>query len=66
MDRPCINIGGDGSLVSVCKCCFLGHMLSADGDTNAAVEARVRKGRDGINLGSAYLFVTSRMPIYVA
>jgi len=39
-----MNIGDDASLELVHKFCYLGDMLSVDGDANAAVEAIVRKG----------------------
>jgi len=41
------------NLEVVDKFCYLGDMLSVDGDADAAVEARIRIGElDGINPGS--------------
>ena len=39
-----IDIGGNANLELVDKFCYLGDMLSVDGDANTAVEARVRVG----------------------
>jgi len=41
--EPCADVG-DGNLEVVDIFCYLGDMLSVDGDTDAAVEARVRNG----------------------
>jgi len=41
----CVDIGGDANLEElVDKFCYLGDMLSVDGDANAAVENRIRTG----------------------
>ena len=37
-----IYIGGDANLELVDKFCYLGDMLSVDGDADAAVETRIR------------------------
>jgi len=39
-----VDIGGDANLELVDKFCYLGDMLSVDGDADAAVEARIRIG----------------------
>jgi len=39
-----VDIGDGASLKSVDMFCYLGDMLSVDGDADAAVEARVHKG----------------------
>jgi len=39
-----VDIGASGNLELVDKVCYLGDMLSVDGDVDAAVEARVRTG----------------------
>jgi len=39
-----VDIGGDANLKLVVKFCYLGHMLSVDGDSDAAVENRIRIG----------------------
>ena len=36
-----VDIGGDANLELVDKFCYLGDMLSVDGDADAAVEARI-------------------------
>jgi len=40
----CVDIGGDANLEFVDKFCYLGDMLSVDGDADAAVETRIRTG----------------------
>ena len=47
-----MDIGASANLEVVDKFCYLGDMLSVDGDADAAVEARIRL--DGINSGSWY------------
>ena len=42
--RTIVDIGGDANLELVDKLCYLGDMLSADGDADAAVETRIRIG----------------------
>jgi len=42
--RTSVDIGGDANLELVDKFCYLGDMLSVEGDANAAVEIRVRSG----------------------
>ena len=37
-----LNIGASANLEVVDKFCYLGHMLSVDGDADVAVEARIR------------------------
>jgi len=44
MDRTSMDIGDDASQEIVDKFCYLGDMLSIDGDADAAAEARVCKG----------------------
>jgi len=39
--RTSIDIGGDANLELVDKFCYLGDMLSVDGDADAAVETRI-------------------------
>jgi len=39
-----VDIGGDANLELVDKFCYLGNMLSVDGDADAAVETRIRIG----------------------
>ena len=39
-----IDIGASANLEVVDKFCYLGNMLSVDGDADAAVEARIRIG----------------------
>jgi len=45
-----VDIGDSANLEVVDKFCYLGDMLSVDGDADAAVEARFEL--DGINSGS--------------
>ena len=40
----CVDIGASAKLELVDKFCYLGDMLSVDGDADAAVEARIRIG----------------------
>jgi len=40
--RTSVHIGGDANLELVDKFCYLGDMLSADGDADATVETRIR------------------------
>ena len=42
--RTTVNIGDNGNLELVDKFCYLGVMLSVDGDADAAVETRIRIG----------------------
>jgi len=39
-----VSFGGDANLELVDKLCYLGDMLSVDGDADAAVETRIRTG----------------------
>ena len=39
-----VDIGGSANLEVVDKFCYLGHMLSVDGDADAAVEATIHIG----------------------
>jgi len=39
-----VDIGANAKLELVDKFCYLGDMLSVDGDADAAVEARIRIG----------------------
>ena len=39
-----MDIGASANLEVVDKFCYLGYMLSVDGDADAAVEARIRIG----------------------
>jgi len=48
--RSSIDIGASANSEVVDKFCYLGDILSVDGDADAAVEARL----DGINSGSWY------------
>jgi len=47
-----VNIGASANLEVVDKFCYLGYMLSVDGDADAAVEARIKL--DGINSSTWY------------
>jgi len=42
MGRSSVDIAASANLEVVNKFCYLGDMLSADGDADAAVEARIR------------------------
>ena len=42
--RTSVDFGASANLELVDKFCYLGDMLSVEGDTNAAVEARIRVG----------------------
>jgi len=42
--RPSVDIGASANLEVVDKFCYLGDMLSVDGDADAAVEARIQIG----------------------
>ena len=42
--RTTVDIGASAKLELVDKFCYLGDMLSVDGDADAAVEARIRIG----------------------
>jgi len=42
--RSSVDIGDSTNLEVVDKFCYLGDMLSVDGDADAAVEARIRIG----------------------
>ena len=42
--RTSVDIGASAKLELVDKFCYLGDMLSVDGDADAAVEARIRIG----------------------
>ena len=44
VNRTNMNIGDGASLELVDMFCYLGDMLSVDGDADAAVKVRVRKG----------------------
>ena len=44
--RTSIDIGASANLLVVDKFCYLGDMLSVDGDADAVVEARIRIGRN--------------------
>jgi len=37
-----VNIGGDANLELVYKFCYLGDMLTVDGDADASVETRIQ------------------------
>jgi len=41
-----VDIGASANLEVADKFCYLGDMLSVDGDADAAVEARIRIGRN--------------------
>jgi len=45
--RSSVDIGASANLEVVDKLCYLGDMLSVDGDADAAVEARIRIGNSG-------------------
>jgi len=47
-----VDIGASANLEVVDKFCYLGDMMSVDGDADAAVEARIRIGLK--NSGSWY------------
>jgi len=42
--RTSVDTGASANLETVDKSCYLGDMLSVDGDADAAVEARIRIG----------------------
>jgi len=42
--RVCVCVRARANLQLVAKFCYLGDMLSVDGDADAAVEARIRIG----------------------
>jgi len=42
--RKSIDIGASGNLELADKFCYLGDMLSVDGDVDAAVEAKIQIG----------------------
>jgi len=42
--RTSVDIGASAKLELVDKFCYLGDMLSVDGDADVAVEARIRIG----------------------
>jgi len=42
--RSCVDISASAHLEVVDTLCYLGHMLSVEGDADAAVEARIRIG----------------------
>jgi len=42
--RSSVDIGASANLEVVDKCCYLGDMLSVDGDADAAMEARIQIG----------------------
>jgi len=42
--RTSVDIGASAKLELVDKFCYLGDMLSVDGEADAAVEARIRTG----------------------
>ena len=42
--RTSVDIGGDANLELVDKFCYLGDMLSVDGDADASVETRIQIG----------------------
>ena len=44
MGHTSVDIGASANLEVVDKFCYLGDMLSVDGDADAAVEARIRIG----------------------
>jgi len=44
MHKCTVDIGGDANLELVDKFCYLGDMLSVDGNADAAVEARILTG----------------------
>ena len=43
-DRTSVDIGASAKLELVDKVCYLGDMLSVDGDADAAMDARIRIG----------------------
>jgi len=54
------DIGVSANLQLVDKFCYLGDMLTVDGDADAAVEARIFE-LDGLNSGSWYHCLPIRM-----
>jgi len=58
-----VGIGVNVNLELVRKFCYLGDMLSVDGDADAAVENRIRL--DGINSGSWYHCLRIRISYYL-
>jgi len=43
-EHTSVDIGVNANLELVYKFCYLGYMLSVDGDTDAAVETEIRLG----------------------
>ena len=58
-----MNIGASANLEVVDKFCYLGDMVSVDGDADAAVEARIRIGWNKFRQPSWYhcLLLTNRV-----
>jgi len=70
--RSSVDIGASAKWELVAKFCYLGDMLSVDGDADAAVEARIRIGWNKFrqlvplrcgNLANCYTLVTHCLPI---
>ena len=55
-----MDIGASANLEVVDKFCYLGDMLSVDGDANAAVEARIRIGWNKFRQLVPLLTITNR------
>jgi len=53
-----VDIGGDANLELVDKFCYLGDMLSVDGDADASVENRIRIGWN--NFGQLIPLLTNK------
>ena len=53
-DRTSVDIGASAKLELVDKFCYLGDMLSVDGDADAAGEARIRIGWNKSGSATAY------------
>jgi len=52
--RSSVAIGANANFEVVGKFCYLGDMLSVDGDADAAMEARIQIGWNKLNSGSWY------------
>ena len=60
-----VDIGASANLEVVVKFCYLGDMLSVDGDADAAVEARIRSGWNKFRQLAPLLTTTSpSQPFY--
>ena len=56
--RTIVDIGASAKLELVDKFCYLGGVLSADGDADAAVEATLNRSRDFAHAQNLIRFLT--------